>query len=53
MVEATTNIFEDASYEKNCYITKATAEFREPHVCDVAYHVDLSIPKGEWYTGKV
>lgn len=53
MVESNPSILEDASYEKNCFIAKTTAEYRENLVSDVAYHVDLSLPKGDWYTGKV
>ena len=53
MVEQTNHIFEDVSYEKNCFVAKTTTEYREKLVADVAYHVDLSLPKGDWFTGKV
>ena len=48
MVEATSKVFEDKSYEQRHHIVLYTAEYREKHIADVAYHVDLSLPEGEW-----
>jgi len=53
MVEASSHVLEDTTYEQRHHIALDTAEYREKHISDVAYHVDLSLPKGEWYTGKI
>ena len=46
-------IFEDKTYEKNHYIKQKDAIFRETIVDNVKYNVSLSLPKGEFYFGKV
>lgn len=46
-------IAEDPLYDKNVYIHIDTAKTRFAAVADVSYHVDLVLPKGEWYSGKV
>lgn len=46
-----TTITEDTDYEKNVYIDQVTASMRDNTVTNVAYKVDLSLPKGEWYSG--
>ena len=53
MVQSAPQVHEDPTYESNYYISLATAEYRDLHVADVAYKVDLSLPKGEWFGGKV
>jgi len=52
MVEAVSNIYEDPTYEQKHHIALATAEYRDKHLAEIAYKVDLSLPKGDWYTGK-
>jgi len=46
-------IFDDPNYESNKALHSEYAELRHKCVTNVAYTVDLIIPKGEWYTGKV
>lgn len=53
MVESSSQVHEDTTYEQNFAIALATAEYRDQHIADVAYKVDLSLPKGEWFGGKV
>jgi len=53
MVESSKLVHEDPTYEQNFYISLATAEERDKHISEVSYKVDLSLPKGEWFGGKV
>ena len=46
-------ITEDPLYEKNVYLHVSTAQMRFAAVTAVTYDVDLVLPKGEWYAGKV
>ena len=46
-------ITEDPLYDKNVYLHVSTAQMRFAAVSDVAYNVDLVLPKGEWYAGRV
>jgi hypothetical protein len=46
-----TAITEDTHYENNVYLSLATAQFRANTVTNVSYKVDLSLPKGEWFSG--
>ena len=46
-------MFEDTSYNSNHYIQQTTALSRKSVVGDVAYKVQLALPKGDWYGGKV
>lgn len=52
MVEAVSAVHEDTTYEQKHHIALATAEYRDKHIADVKYSLDLSLPKGEWFTGK-
>ena len=52
MVEAASTVHEDTSYEQKHHIALSTAEYRDKHISDVKYNLDLSLPKGDWYTGK-
>jgi hypothetical protein len=45
--------FLDTTYEKNHHITFANAEYRKSVVQNVSYDVSLSMPKGEFYSGKI
>jgi hypothetical protein len=46
-------ITEDSDYEKNVYLNIITAKLRYDTVANVSYKVDLTLPKGAWYSGKV
>ena len=46
-------IFDDPTYESNVYLHTEFAQLRHKCVANVAYTVDLLLPKGDWYTGKV
>jgi hypothetical protein len=48
-----TNIIEDPQYDKNVYLHVSTAKMRFEAITNVSYDVDLVLPKGEWYGGKV
>lgn len=52
MVESTVSqtVHEDSTFETHFPISLATAEYRDAHIDNVAYYVDLTLPKGEWYT---
>jgi hypothetical protein len=53
MVEAAPQIYEDSSEHSRGTVAFSTTEYRDKHIADVAYNVDLSLPKGSWYTGKI
>jgi len=54
MVETSSSVvFDDPSYSQRFPITLATAEYRNTLLADVAYTVDLVLPKGEWFAGRV
>jgi len=46
-------VIEDTSYEKNFFVHLSDAQARKACVDDVSYHVDLALPKGDWFGGKV
>jgi hypothetical protein len=46
-------IVEDTLYEKNVYLHVATAKMRFDAIEQVAYEVELALPKGSVYGGKV
>jgi hypothetical protein len=46
MVESSSQVHEDNTYEVNQHVTHAVAEYRDKLIADVAYQVDLSLPKG-------
>lgn len=48
-----TTITEDTDYEKNVTIELVTAKMRFESVSNLSYKVDLSMPKGDWYSGFV
>ena len=50
MVQTSYTNFE---HEKNTFIARDDALYREKHVSEVQYNVDLSLPKGEVYGGKI
>ena len=43
----------DPLYDKNAYLHISTAKMRFETVTDVSYDVDLVLPKGDWYAGRV
>jgi hypothetical protein len=46
-------IFDDPTYESNVYLHTEFAQLRYKCVANVAYTVDVLLPKGDWYTGRV
>jgi aminopeptidase N len=46
-------IFTDKTYEENISMTLANAKFRAATVSNVEYAVDLAMPKGDVFFGKV
>jgi hypothetical protein len=46
-------IFDDPTYESNVYLHTEFAQLRYKCVTNVAYTVDVLLPKGDWYTGRV
>lgn len=46
-------VVEDPHYEKNVYLHVATAKMRFDAIEQVAYEVELALPKGSVYGGKV
>jgi len=46
-------ITEDPLYENKVHLHVSTAQMRFAAVTDLAYDVDLVLPKGDWYAGKV
>ena len=45
--------FEDVTYDTNHHITRESARFRDSFISEVSYKVDLALPKGDWFHGKV
>lgn len=43
----------DPSYGDNHYVFHDAAKHRKSLVSDVAYKVNLALPKGDWYYGRV
>lgn len=55
MVEAHNQVHEDPTHDVKQSISLATADYRHKIIDpdSISYHVDLSLPKGDWYGGKV
>ena len=47
------NIQEDTTYEENIYVWQKDCIRRKSIVDDVQYTVQLGLPQGDWYVGKV
>ena len=46
-------IFEDPTFEQNLHIQQKDAIRRAKCINDVSYTVELAVPTGEWYAGRV
>ena len=53
MQATTTKWQEDATYEKNIFVQRPDCIKRFKYITDVNYVVELGVPKGDWYIGKV
>jgi hypothetical protein len=52
-MELSSLVHEDSTFEVNHHVQQAVADYRDKLIADVTYQVDLSLPKGDWYGGKV
>jgi len=46
-------VIEDTTYEKNFFVHLTDAEKRKACIDEVSYEVELVLPKGDWFGGKV
>jgi hypothetical protein len=53
MVEQTSNILSDSTYDKNFYVRYDDAVKRANAISDVDYNVKIGLPRGEHFGGFV